>query len=323
MHLEKHYETVSGAVAAVFGREAGWKPHFSSFTFPHGGQFQIEAVGPNSPNTFERLLEVFRKENVPVHRVVGTLGGFTDLSDADLRAIAEISKLSGVEFIGTPISPLEGVEGVREGKHPCEGSFFGLHHRGVSEVCQYLYQMLRGVECGLRTFLIWDIGAFDCAEYMKSQGKLPGGVSFKVSVFAGSAHSRDCENWGWRNNAFGSHRSFSSISSLNPVALPVNDLGALRMILGKFVPLDVHLTTLDSMGGIDRTIDMPDIIQWASPVNVKIERGASVAELMNEQALFDSVIPRVVESARKFLKHLMLLKYREYPIDIRMEPVVK
>lgn len=317
MNIKKN-EIISDALEKVFGRVVFSSPRPSTFAFPHGGHYQMELVGPNSPATFEKLLDVVRKKEVPVHRVVGTLGGFGDLSDADLKAIADISASSGVEFIGTPISPLLNVEGVKEKKHPCEGSFFGLHLRGTNTVVQYLYQMLRGVECGLRTFLIWDIGALDCVEYMKSQGKLPGGVNFKVSVFAGSAHAGDLENWVLRNNFNGSGRIFSSISSINPVALLAHEFSVLRMTLKKPVPLDVHLTTLDSMCGIDRTKEMPGIIRWASPVNVKIERGAGVAELMDKKTLFDSVIPKIVASAKKFQAHL-----EEYHPDIRMEPVIK
>lgn len=318
MYFEKRkMDLILDAFGVVFGPEVFWNNAVSAMTFPRGGQYQIELVGPNNPATFEKLLDITRKENIPVHRIVGTLPGFGDLSDDDLKAIAELSASSGVEFVGTPISPLMNVEGMKEGRHPCQGSFFGLHLRGVDTVHRYLYQMLRGIEQGLRTFLIWDFAALDCAEYMKSQGKLPGGVNFKVSIFAGSSHSRDCENWGWRKG-FGLDGHFSSISSLNPVALPANEFGVLRRVLKEFVPFDIHCTTLDSMGGIDRTLEMPDIIRRSSPVNVKIERGAGVEEMMNEQTLFSSVIPKVVESTKKFKAYL-----DEHHPDIKMEPVVK
>lgn len=317
MHFDKQ-KMVRESLMTVFGHGVFEKRQNSPVTFPHGGQYQIELVGPNSPATLEELLNAAQKAELPVHRVVGTLGGFGELSGADLKAFSDISASSSVEFIGTPISPLTNVEGVKEKKHPCEWSLCGVHLRGTDTVYQYLYQMLRGIEQGLRTFLIWDFAALDCAEYMKSQGKLPGGVSFKVSVFAGSAHSRDCENWAWRNNSFYSRRNFSSISSLNPVALPAHEFAQLRRSLGKFVPFDVHDTTFDKMLGLDRIDEMPNIIRWASPVNVKFERGESVNDCWNEELLRSSVIPKEVRSAKRFVKYL-----EEYHKDIKMEPVVK
>lgn len=317
MNFDKE-KMVRESLTTVFGPEVFEEPQTSPFTFPHGGQYQIELVGPYSPASFEELLNAAQKAELPVHRVVGTIPGFAGLSDADLKAFANISASSGVEFIGTPISPLTNVEGVKEKKHPCEWSFCGVHLRGTDTVYQYLYQMLRGIEQGLRTFLIWDIGALDCAEYMKSEGELPGGVSFKVSVFAGSAHSRDCEIWGWRRDIFGLRMSFSSISSLNPVALPAHEFAQIRRNLGKFVPLDVHVTTFDKMLGLDRRIEMPDIIRWASPVNAKFERGDSVNDCGDENLLRSSVIPKEIQSAKRFVEYL-----EEYHKDIRMEPVVK
>lgn len=326
MFLDKT-EVANKALYKVFGNTTYWSLRASPFTFRRGGHYKIELVGPNSPATFEKLLTIVQKENIPVHRVVGTLGGFGKLSDQDLKAIASLSSASGVEFIATPISPLTNIEGIAEGKHPSEGSFFGLHLRGTGTIYQYLYEMLRGVECGLRSFLIWDFGALDCVEYLKAIGQLPSDVTFKVSIFAGSAHAPDCVNWGWRHNSFqissrafptiNPGRSLSSISSINPVALPWHEFAALRVIMKQFVPFDIHITTLDSMGGLDRTDESHEIIRVASPVNVKIERGAGVAELMDEQALFSSVIPKVVESTKRFLDHIAVYS------NILMEPVAK
>lgn len=318
MHFDKE-KMVRESLTIVFGPEIFEEPQKSPFTFPHGEQYQIELVGSHNPATFEELLNAAQKAELPVHRVVGTIPGFAGLSDADLKAFADISKSSGVEFIGTPVSPSTNVEGFKEKKQPCEWSLCGVHLRGVDTVYQYLYQMLRGIECGLRTFLIWDIGALDCAEYMKAQGKLPGGVSFKVSVFAGSSHGRDCENWGWRRDIFDLRRIFSSISSLNPVALPAHEFARLRRSLGKFVPFDVHVTTFDKMLGLDRTVDvMPNVIRWASPVNAKFERGDSVNDCGDENLLRSSVIPKEIQSAKRFVEYL-----KKYHPDIRMEPVVK
>lgn len=293
---------VFDSLKAVFGDLGiAASPH----RFPNGGHYKIELVGPNSPATFERLLHVARRADVPVHRVVGTLGGFDKLSDADLRGIAAISEASGVEFVATPLMPLTNVESAGTS----EGSYFGIHLRGVESVEMYLEQFLRGVDCGLRSFLIWDTAALQCVEYMKSQHMLPRDVYCKVSIFAGSSHTVDCWNWIER----GAH----SVASINPVVLGPYEYGVLRNLMGQSVPFDIHFTTLDSMGGLDRICQAYDIIRHAAPVYVKIERGARVADMMNERKLFDSVIPKVMNSAKKFLAEI-----HKHP-DIIMVPVKK
>ncbi len=285
----------------------------SGATFPGGGHYKIELVGPNSPSTLGELVVMTFKAGIPVHRVVGTLGGLQNLSDRDIQAIADISDLAGIEFIATPIMPLTNVEGT----HPSQGSFFGIHLRGTETVGLYLYQLLRGIELGLRSFLIWDFAALECAEYLRAKGAIPSDVSFKVSIFGGSANIVDIMNWKYRYNHHSPGDRLTAVTAINPVALSVYGFAELRRS-SRFIPsFDVHITTLDSMGGLDRTEESHEIIRVASPVSVKIERGEDVSAMMDEKKLLGDVLPKVIESAEKFLKHMA-----NYP-ELRMEPVVK
>lgn len=307
---------VSEAMHAVFG-----EAQFTTFpdasllsrlpssnaTFPGGGHYQIELVGPNNPATFRQLIAMTHRAEISVHRVVGTLGGIDGLSDGDIWELANIANNNGIEFIATPIMPLTNVEGVAENKHPSQASWFGPHCRGVKTVKAYLTQMCRGIEFGLRRFLIWDFGALACAQYLWIYHKIPADVRFKASIFAGSGHAVDVHNWMWRNDYRGTPIR-TAVTAVNPVPLEVAGFAEIRQAIPDDVALDIHVATLVKMLGLDRIEEAGEIIRVASPVNVKIERGEEVAALMDEQTLLGDVFPKEIESAQKFLKHM-----KKYP----------
>lgn len=280
----------------------------SEATFHGGGHYKIELVGPNNPVTFRQLITATNRAEIPVHRVVGTMGGLEGLSDSDIWGLANMADDNGIEFIATPIMPLTNVEGVPEGMHPSESSFFGIHLRRTETVRRYLTQLLRGVQFGrLRSFLIWDFAALDCAQYLIAHGKIPADVKFKASIFCGSSHAVDVHNWMWRNDYRGIPIR-TAVTAVNPVALPVAGFAEIRQMIPADVALDIHVTTLDSMGGLDRIEDAHEIIRVAAPVNIKIERGPRVSAMMNEAELFRDVLPKVIESAGKFSAHM-----KKYP----------
>lgn len=264
-------------------------------TFPDGKHYKIEMVGPSNHVTLMRLLDMVESAKMRTHRVVGTLGGLGSLSECEIARIAVTEQDRRFEFITTPISPLTGVEG----KHPSEGSLFGLRLRGAKSIKEYLYQMMRGINGGLRTFLVWDDVILECVYRLQQRNIMPLDIAFKVSIFAGVT------------NAFGLNRwvdDFPFVTSINPVALKLKDLAELRRMGHGLVSFDVHNNTMLSMDGLDRTREIHKIIRVAAPVIVKIERGERVATLMNERSLVQDVFPLVIESTRKFLEHM-----KKYP----------
>lgn len=319
MNIDK---VVSEALQAVFG-EAQYttlsdasvlsRLPSSKATFPGGGHYQIELVGPNSPKTLMRLLDMARNKNVPVHRVVGTMNGLGDpsgrkiVSDNEIKEMVRIERGEGIELIAAPIMPLTNVEGVAENKHPSQASWFGPHCRGVKTVKAYLTQMCRGIDLGLRCFLIWDFGALAGAQHSWTRREIPADVRFKASIFGGASHAIDVKNWLWREDRL--HRPVrTAVTAVNPVPLEIAGFAEIRQATPADVALDVHVTTLIKMLGLDRIEEAGEIIRVASPVNVKIERGEEVAALMDEQTLCSDVFPQEIESAKKILAHM-----KKYP----------
>lgn len=251
---------------------------------------RMELVGPNNPLTFAELMNAAEKKGVHPDRVVGTLGGFGGLKDGDLMKMAAVALAYDSQFIGTPISPLMNVEGVKEGWQPCEGAFFGLHLRDEETIEEYLFQLIRGAENGLRRFLAWDRVVLPCVHLLQHRGILPTTIFFKASIFGGCSHAYDVQRW-WR---------WATVESVNPVPLKVGGFGRLRQACPE-TPFDIHFTALDSMGGLNRMKEAHEIISAAAPVNVKIERGKDVPAMADQATLLKKVLPKVLDSTKEFL----------------------
>jgi hypothetical protein len=282
----------------------------SGATFTTGEHYKLELVGPNNAATLYALLEMTAKAGIRPHRIVGFLGGLGSLSDAEIKDSVNMSKSEGFELVVAPISPATNIEGFAEGKQPCEGSLFGPHLRGAETVELYLEQLIRGVELGVRSLLVWDFAAFDGAQDLIERKKIPLDIAFKISIFGGASHAVDLENWMSRLRR-------PSNTSLNPVPLPVRGFGELRYVFPHEPALDVHMTTLDSMLGLDRIHEAHEIIRVASPVYAKIEQGVNVPAMCDERTVLRDVLPRVVASAQRFLTHM-----ERYP-EFRREPAEK
>lgn len=276
----------------------------SGATFTTGEHYKLELVGPNNAATLHALLEMTTKAGFLVHRIVGMLGGLNTLSDYEIIDSVAMARDAGVELVPAPISPVTNIEGFAEGKHPCEASLFGLHLRGAETVELYLEQLIRGADLGLRSFLVWDFAAFDGARDLITRKELPADVVFKISIFAGIANAADMANWMFRSQCYGLGLGEELIASANPVPLSVRGFGELRFAFPHKPALDVHITTLDSMLGLDRIHEAHGIIRAASPVYAKIEQGVNVPAMCDEQTVLREVLPRVVASAQKFVAHM-------------------
>lgn len=287
----------------------------SGATFPTGEHYKIELVGPCNSATLHALLEMTTKAGIPVHRVVGTMGGLDALLDGDVADIPRIAKDADIDFVAAPISPAANIEGFKEGKQPCEGSFFGPHLRGAKTVNLYNEQLIRGADLGHRTFLVWDFAAFESVRDLIARKEIPSDVAIKISIFGGASHAVDLANWLLRVRLYDSE--LKGRVSLNPVPLPVRCFGEIRYAFPHDPPLDAHFAALDSMLGLDRIHEAHEIIRVASPVYAKIEQGANIAAMCDERTVLRDVLPRVVASAQRFVAHM-----DKYPQFCR-EPVKK
>src|SRR6056297_4303476 len=240
----------------------------SDLRFDGGAHCRIEISGIETVSNLENMVKEAEKRNVTVHRVISLVKGATLLDDAELKEFAAIGADYDLELLVNPSANRgwdQGRQYVTE-----EGYVSGMRLRGHDMVYNYLQEVQRCIDAGLRGFLVTDEGMLNFLNKLRDEGILPQDIKFKVSVFAG------------HGTAFGGKLLQDlGADSFNPLAdmtLPM--LSSIRQG-GVQVPLDVYMSLVESMGGFQRYDEAPDIARIAAPVYFKIEPGPSEAELYN------------------------------------------
>lgn len=249
----------------ISGRDL-WALPSSEKTFPDGAHWRIEIAGVERASTMEAMLEEARKRSVPVHRIIGTVGGSTYCDFEELKAIAQMAHEERIEAVITIGHRKAWDCGAREAASP-EGAMQGFRLRGSDNVCYFIADMMRNIEAGFRAFLVYDEGVLFLVDKMRSEGLIPKETIFKFSVFGGycsPAGAKVIEGLG--------------ANSMNPssdVSLPI--LASIRNTVP--IPLDVYVAVVDSFGGMFRAYEAPEIARVASPCYFKFEPGTSEADI--------------------------------------------
>ena len=240
----------------------------SDLRFDGGAHCRIEISGIENASNLEAMVREAEKRNVTIHRVISLVKGATLLDDAELKEFAAIGADYDLELLVNPSANRgwdQGRQYVTE-----EGYVSGMRLRGHDMAYNYLQEIQRCIDAGIRGFLVTDEGMLNLLNKLRDEGILPQDVKFKVSVFAG------------HGTAFGGKLLQDlGADSFNPLAdmtLPM--LSSIRQG-GVDIPLDVYMSLVESMGGFQRYHESAEIARIAAPVYFKIEPGPSEAELYN------------------------------------------
>jgi hypothetical protein len=138
-----------------------------------------------------------------------------------------------------------------------QGVRIGYRLRGVEQLVRAIEDVKRGVDLGVRGFLIYDEGMLWVVTQMRKDGELPADVIFKVSAHCGHSNPaafKVLENMG-----------ADSINPVRDLQLPM--IAALRAAIT--TPIDCHTDNPPASGGFVRTYEAPEIARIASPVHLK------------------------------------------------------
>ncbi|MEN1760576.1 hypothetical protein [Anoxynatronum sibiricum] len=239
----------------------------SSTTFEGGAHYRMEVPGIENAANFETLVKEAEKQQVPIHRVIGTVGGSAYLDKAELKYYAQIGADAKMETLVNPMAT-RGWDTGRQYLTP-EGYVSGMRVRGQDNLYLWLKEVNRCIEAGIRGFLIPDEGLLYIASKMRAEGVLPADVKFKVSVFAG------------HGNAVGAKMLEElGADSFNPLAdLSLAMFAAIRSVTN--IPMDVYMSIVDSMGGNQRHVEADEIARICAPVYFKFEPGKNECDLYN------------------------------------------
>jgi hypothetical protein len=231
-----------------------WDLPTSGATFPDGAHYRIEVPTINTAEAAAALVQRAEELGIQINRITETFGMFRHTRD-EIKDYVAVAKGHGAELVmatgpratydtsATVLSP----QGVR----------ISYRLRGVEQLVRAIEDIKRGVELGVRGFLIYDEGMLWVVTQMRKDGELPSDVFFKVSAHCG--HS---------NPAAFRVLADMGADSINPVRdLQLPMIAALRAAIP--TPIDCHTDNPPASGGFIRTYEAPEIARLASPVHLK------------------------------------------------------
>ena len=238
----------------------------SQKTFPDGANYRMEIAGIERASTLIAMIDEMKKRNLPVHRIIATVGGSTYCDFEELKEMASMAHDESIEVIMTVGHRKAWDAGAKEITAP-EGGMQGFRLRGSDQISYWIADMLRCIDAGFRGFLVYDEGVLNLVNQMRKEGFIPGEVIFKFSVFGGY-----CSPAGAKViEALGA----DTMNPASDVALPI--IASIRKAVS--LPLDIYISIVDSFGGMFRAYEAPEIARIASPCYFKFEPGASEAAI--------------------------------------------
>ena len=176
------------------------------------------------------------------------------LTDAEIRDLARLGADAGVE-----VSLFLGPRGAWDaGGQSLVTAAAGGVARGAAGIDASVAEVRRGVVLGIRSFLVADLGVLKELGDRRRRGELPSSLVLKTSVLLPCANpvtARTLEELG--------------ATTINvSTDLSASELGELRTACS--APLDVYVEVPDDQGGFVRFYEVPEIVELAAPVYVKL-----------------------------------------------------
>ncbi|MCW8957995.1 MAG: hypothetical protein OQK54_01195 [Gammaproteobacteria bacterium] len=273
-------------------------------SFPDGGHYRIEISGVERVSSLETLIAESERRQVPVHRIIATVGGATYLTRSELRDFAALAREQRIEVVMTP-GPRRAWDSGRQIATK-EGLVSGMRLRGMDSVRYWLKDIERCMEAGFRGFLVADEGVLWLVNQLRQKGVIPEDVIMKLSVFAGQANPMGAR--------VAQQLGANTFNPLADLSLPM--LSAIRSSIE--IPMDIYLCLVNAMGGFVRFYEAAEIARVAAPCYFKIEPGPS-EEVIYAPWNSDSYHADMIRDRMRDAEIVMELIEKENP-DIRCSP---
>ncbi|HCR31473.1 MAG TPA: hypothetical protein DIV79_15820 [Opitutae bacterium] len=223
--------------------------------FSDGGKFRIEIPSTETPEAFQALLDEAEQINCPVHRI-SQGSGIQMLSDAQIRSFAQIGAERNVEvcLFTTPRANFDtgGLWNAPAGK------LIQWQVRGADQIRYSLDDVFRACDLGIRSVLLSDFGLIEVVGRLRNEGKLPKSLIIKSSAILAPANPASCsllERLGADTINVSTDLSTAQISAIRKATK---------------APLDIYVESPDGIGGFVRHFETPDLIEYCSPIYIKL-----------------------------------------------------
>lgn len=223
-------------------------------TFPDGAHFRVEIPSVEGPEVLETVIQAAVEEGIVVNRVSQGSGAML-LREDELRAMARLGAHHGIE-VSLFVGPRESY-GIAAHPRTADGAGHGGQARGLHGLRYAVEDVARAVECGIRGFLIPDIGLLALVNELQRGGELPESIVWKVSVMLAPSNPlalRELERVG--------------ASTVNvPSDVSIETLTEMRAATQ--LPIDLYVESPDSLGGVVRGNELGDLAQAGGPLYAK------------------------------------------------------
>ncbi len=200
----------------------------SKSVFEDGAHFRIETPSINSIAAMETAINESNRLGVKINRITETYGIFRH-TEAEIKEMVALANSADCQLVMS-VGPRARYDTSATAASP-EGKTISYRLRGQEQVVRAIADIYRGLDLGVRSFLIYDEGLLMALGKMRAANYIDQNVMFKVSAHCGH----------------GNPLSFKLLESLGANSInPVRDLdlamlAALRQSVD--VPLDCHTDT--------------------------------------------------------------------------------
>jgi hypothetical protein len=200
------------------------------------------------------VLDEAASRGVVVNRVSQGSGAMLH-TEAELCEMARIGADAGVE-ISLFVGPREewGLGAMSRGP---DGASLAGGVRGMRQLRYAVEDVLRAVDCGIRGFLVADLGLLRLLANAQRDGQIPAEVVWKVSVMMAPS-----------NPVTAAVLADLGAGTINlPTDLSLAELAEIRTSCD--LPLDLYLEAPDYLGGVVRGEQIADLVAVCSPLYAK------------------------------------------------------
>ncbi|WP_239000944.1 hypothetical protein [Jiangella asiatica] len=243
----------AAALAAAGFPDPNPRADSSSARFPDGGAWRVEIPSVEGLRALEALVEEADDLDVPVHRV-SQGSGVTMLTDREIRSMVELAESRQIELC---LFARPGANWDVGGASTSTAGSGGARARGLTQLGAVVAEVERGVDLGVRSFLVADEGALLVLNRMRQSGALPRDVQLKTSIMAAPCNPASY----WVNELLGA-------DTINvPSDLTLAQLAEIRAAC--VGTMDFYVEAPDNVGAFVRHWEIAEIIRIASPVYLK------------------------------------------------------
>ena len=245
---------ISDQIISTAGLPVESVPAASSARFPDGAHMRIEIPSVEGPDVLSAVLDEASKRGVVVNRVSQGSGAMLHTL-AELREMSRIAADAGLE-ISLFVGPRE-EWGTQAMSRSPEGPALGGAIRGMRQFRYAVEDVLRAIDCGIRGFLIADLGLLHVLNQAQLRGEIPASVVWKVSVMLAPSNAA----------TLGVLESVGAHTVNLPTDLTLHELAEMRSVTD--LPVDLYVEAPDSFGGVVRGEQVADLVAVAAPLYAK------------------------------------------------------